>query len=207
MLATRMRSAAGIVRAALWNSADKGANVTLSNGDRAAVKITAGFEAARSTILLENMHPSGKLYFEFDHTGLYSALMGIMNSSASLTAFVGSDANGWGYQWNSQPEFYHNGASTNYGNVGDPPNAVPFTAMLAINLNNQKMWAGADGVWRASGDPGADTNEMGFGTAIPATGGYLAFSGQGDGATGQASDIRTQWAYTPPDGFTFIGAI
>lgn len=179
----------------LWNSADKGASVTLSEGDRKADKAGSGFSAARSNVSLDTL--PAKIYLEFDLLTAYAAILGIGTASASLSSYCGSDANGWGFQWNDNPVFWHNGSPTAYGS---PAGAVNSIGALAIDRTAQKMWAAVDGVWFNSGDPAAGTNNMAFSTAIPSTGGFLMYSGQ----DGQSVRIRSAANYTIPSGFTFV---
>jgi len=77
---------------ATWNPADKGAGMTLSGSNLTA---TVGTPAmVRSTI----GKSSGKWYWEVTRgSGSSDNVIGIANSSAGLTSYVGSDANGWGY--------------------------------------------------------------------------------------------------------------
>lgn len=179
-----------------WNSSDKGASVTLSNSDRTMVKSGAGFQSVRSVQLLRNLGP--KLYFEVSLTVTYAAIIGIANASATLTNYVGSDANGWGFQFNATPTFYNNGSGTAYGSAAGSAGSI---GMIAMDLVNQKMWAGVDGTWLNSGNPDSGTNNMGFGTAIPATGGYFAAASQLDET---ATILLTRTYTTNATSFLFV---
>lgn len=75
-----------------WNSADKNAGITLSGGDLIMTNAGSdGYRLARSVA----GKSSGKYYFEAVLTGGDSLNegIGIANSSASLSAYAGSDSN------------------------------------------------------------------------------------------------------------------
>ncbi len=85
--------------ATTWNPSDKSTNVTLSNGNLTYLKTAAATHdgTCRATI----SKATGKWYWEVLIVniagGNSESAGGIANSSAPLTNYVGSDANGWGY--------------------------------------------------------------------------------------------------------------
>jgi hypothetical protein len=84
---------------ATWNPSDKWANITLSGGNLTATTTAAAWDAVRTTI----SKSSGKHYFEMTITaGTTWWIIGIWNSSATLSFYLWSDANGWGYYTNWQ---------------------------------------------------------------------------------------------------------
>ncbi len=79
-----------------WNSADKDADVALSGGDLVA-SVTAALGGVRGT-QGRSATDSGGFYFEIRIAGTDMIhVAGIGNSSAAITGYPGSDANGWGY--------------------------------------------------------------------------------------------------------------
>lgn len=93
-----------------WNIDDKNNNVTLSNNNLTANISSVG--SVRATIG-KNI---GKWYWEITTiTSDSTTMIGIGTSSANLTNFVGSDANGWAYYMNSGKK-YNNMTATTYGN-------------------------------------------------------------------------------------------
>ena len=57
---------------------------------------------------------SGKWYWEVTQLSANEILVGIANASASLTAYLGSNANGWGYN-SANGSKYNNGSGVAYG--------------------------------------------------------------------------------------------
>jgi len=84
---------AGNTPYATWNPSDKGANVTLSGGNLVAAT-TASTGTVRDTL----GKTSGKYYWEVLVGTVGTQELGIANSSATLSNYLGQDANGWGYQ-------------------------------------------------------------------------------------------------------------
>lgn len=93
---------------ATWNPADKGANIVLSNGDLSATNASLGsWHSVRATLAKS----TGKWQFEVTidaSVGAAAIAIGVANSSANISNYVGSDANGWSY-------YGANGNKTNSG--------------------------------------------------------------------------------------------
>lgn len=100
-----------------WNSADKGANVTLSQNDRIASCVNLHSVRGRVSAT------SGKRMFEFTQLFNNLPMLGVGQSNAGLTSFPGSDANGWGYFANDGNK-YNNNASSAYGAAWTPVGTV-----------------------------------------------------------------------------------
>jgi hypothetical protein len=99
--------------------------------------------------------PSGKWYFEVATLSVTNnSHLGIATTdSALITSYVGSTATTWGI-FLSDGNKRNNGSYTGYGSGfsnGD-------ICMIAIDLDNAKIWWGKNGTWFASGDPVAGTN-------------------------------------------------
>lgn len=109
----------------VWNSADMGPNVTLSNGDKTASKSGAGYQSVRGSV----GKSSGKRYFEI--TAVFAnvtnnLLVGIADASFTLSGRYLGESNAGakksaGYWW--QGQFYRNltntassASVTGYGN-------------------------------------------------------------------------------------------
>jgi hypothetical protein len=87
------------------------AAATVSQGNLQVDWTTTGQGSILSTIAMT----SGKWYFEGTVTGTNTReVIGIVNSSAATTTYVGGDANGWGY-FSVNGQKYNNGSATSYG--------------------------------------------------------------------------------------------
>lgn len=107
---------------------------------------------------------SGKGYFEVGLTAgsdLSHLMLGVADSSATLTNYVGSDVHGYGLQPGSgSGSVYHNGGSTTnlYGTA-----TVGQTVGVALDITNSKLWFwnSASGNWNnaaiGSQDPANNT--------------------------------------------------
>ena len=83
---------------ATWNPSDKSADITLTNWNLTAENTWTGWDWVRSTI----SKTSWKWYWEIIIDSWWiESISGIANSSATLTHFLWSDVNGWGYYGNN----------------------------------------------------------------------------------------------------------
>lgn len=92
---------------ATWNQFDKAANIALSGGDLTTTRSGVGPASVRGTI----GKSSGKWQFQvkcISTTGVFDIFIGLANSTASLTALPGSDANGWAIACDDGG-YYHSG--------------------------------------------------------------------------------------------------
>lgn len=135
-----------------WNSSDKGANITLSNGNLDATGAT-DFDSVRATVGRSN----GLRYFELLATAVSgtNVIVGIATSGADLTTWVGNSASGAGHQSNGTD--YVNGPTL----VNDPTTSIVTNDVIsfAVNFVTGKAWIGINGTWLSSGNPAAGTNE------------------------------------------------
>lgn len=91
------------------NPLDKGAGVTLTNGNLNYAVSNGAVDSVRGTIGVA----SGKWYWECQTTGTDQEVFGIANASASTNTYVGGDANGWGFGTSGNK--YNNNTATSYG--------------------------------------------------------------------------------------------
>lgn len=106
--------AAPMASYATFNPADSGSNITFSSGNLIIAKNTAdAHRMARSTTSVS----SGKYYWEVLISqiggGGSPIFVGVAKSGATLTNFLGQDANGWSYAADGLK--YTNGANVAYG--------------------------------------------------------------------------------------------
>jgi len=134
------------------NPLDKGSSGTMADGNLSWSYGSASWQVSRATMALPS---TGKWYWEVPITSLTSYVeAGVATSSASLSAYIGNDANGW--SWQSNATKLYNGTGTSYGTSA----SVNDVLMVAVDRGSSKIWVGRQGTWLASGDPAAGTNEM-----------------------------------------------
>jgi hypothetical protein len=173
-----------------WNPSDKAAGITLSNGNLTAAANTTAYDVVRAVKGLS----SGKWYWEvhFD-SGSFSAV-GIATASASLSSNLGSDANGWGYNYSGT--VLNNGSTlvtvSSYA-IGDYVN-------VAFDADAGKLYFGKNGTWQNSAVPSSGTGAVATGlTSGPY---YAAFSnGSSVACTDTANFGATTFNNTVPSGF------
>jgi hypothetical protein len=140
-----------------WNPNDQGTTHTLSNGN---LTVTYGgvWPAIRALIPIA---AGEKKYFEIVQdvlAGSYGPMFGVMTAAASLNNYPGSSHEGWSlYHINTWAEAYHGGSrrAGSWQNSGQ--GAVN---MVAVDLVNNMIWFGSNGVWYDSGDPANASNPM-----------------------------------------------
>jgi len=174
-----------------WDPGNKGANISLSNGNLDASNTTAGFQSARSSI----GKTSGKCYAEVTVTASTATniIIGFLNQTASLSTYVGNSANGRGLQNNGSN--YVNGwtagsAGGSYGNV---------VIGLAFDLGTGNGFIAVSNTWQGSSNPVTQTNP--WVTGLSAT----VYIGGSLGTTGNTVRLGTrtsQFTYSPPSGYT-----
>ncbi len=135
----------------VWNENDKDSSIlVVENGTLMRGTATNSYRSVRATQSVS----SGKWYWEYTVSNVASnCMMGIGNSSALLTHYVGQNANSWGLYQNGN--LYYN-AGTHSSGLGSL--SVDDVIGIAINLDhpyNKKMWVSKNGVWM--GDPEAGT--------------------------------------------------
>jgi len=151
-------------------------------------------------------------YFEVKlGTGISSAntMVGIANSSESLTNFVGVDLNGIGWEWNNG-NININNAHTNTNFVTGVANDV---IGFAVDFTNQKLWVKNithNGGWNndviANQNPA--TNTGGYSIAGLNAGPYFIMADVG-AVNGESLSLNTGPTFnisTPPSGFTAWGS-
>jgi hypothetical protein len=178
----------------IWNPNDKGVNITVSNKNLSATGSGAAWYTVRTTV----SKTTGKYYCEMvpaaSNSGEY-CLVGIASADASLSTYVGNDIWSWGW-WGkiSGPLYYHAGSGTS---------AVGFTngdvIMIAIDIDNDRIWFGKNGTWNGSGDPAAGTGAQY--SDVDITTWYFATTLQSNGSV-TINCGQLPFTYTPPSGFS-----
>lgn len=178
-----------------WNPNDKGANVTLSNGDLTASStgVSGNGLIVRSTTGKTN----GKWYWEITvgSTNPSRNLNGVLRSTTALASFLGAYPTSWSYYGDGRK--FTNFSGTAYGSSYTAGDVIG----IALDLDNGKIWFSKNGTWQNSGDPAAGTGEAFSGLSGTI---HAGFSNDASGNTTNATANfgATAFAYSPPSGFT-----
>ena len=167
---------------AVLNPLDKGANVSVTEGNLLATISSTG-----GVVLSSIGISSGKWYWEMTRNGGADCVIGIANSSVSRTAYLGSDANGWGYI-GSNGNKVNNGSSASYGS------SYATNIVIGVALD---MDSGTVTFYR---------NNVSQGTAYSSLTGtiYAAFGTGNNTDSVYANFGQRPFAYTPPTGFVAL---
>lgn len=199
----------------VWNSLDKTASVTLSNGDRTA-QATAANQGVRGNI----GKASGKWYFEIVNgpttrwSGTGTAyIFGIATASFVTLGSTGVGlASGSAGVENRVDNYQLNGGGAVAANP-DPGSGATLDSvfMFAVDLGAGNMWIGVNGTWGGVGgvvgDPAAGTapSLSGLsGTYFPCA--SLSPGGGGNNGFATLNASATQCTYAAPSGFSYWGS-
>ena len=99
-----------------WNPSDKNALLSLDEADKRAYSTTSGTWRGVRSATSFTTGGVGDLMIEVERLASANVIVGFMKSTGSLadSAFVGSDANGWGY-YASNGNKFNNGTGSAYG--------------------------------------------------------------------------------------------
>lgn len=134
----------------LWNAADAGSGIVLSDGD-----LTAASSGGWYIVRANAYDASGKRYFEValpDSPNVY-VIVGVASLNVPLSGYVGGTADGWGYQTGG---YKRNGGGYEAGYGGGE--SAGDTLMCAYDLDAGAIWWGRNGSWFAGGDPETGAN-------------------------------------------------
>jgi hypothetical protein len=187
--------------AVIWNSGDASANITLSGGSLVATTTSATQGAVRGN----TSSASGKIYAEFTITNATGTLwsVGFANSTASLSAALGSNTNSVVLQPNQTGRAFFNNASlgTDYAGIAG------LTVCIAFDITGKLFWARYDnGYWNHSATANPATGTGGRSVATIAAGPYFPIfgdNGSGGSVTARFGDL--DFWFPPPSGFAGQG--
>tara|TARA_B100000427_G_scaffold895_1_gene854 strand:- start:653 stop:3106 length:2454 start_codon:yes stop_codon:yes gene_type:complete len=148
---------------------------------------------------------SGKYYWEVIVDSLSSANIGVATfppKLGSLTADLGADNFGWGYENGGNKK--NGGSSSSYGNSYTTGDVVG----IALDLDNKAIYFSKNGTFQASGDPtsGASKTNAAF-TNSDNSFGDVAIAPIVGLHTAGTANIRFQdsaWSHPPPTGYSAI---
>jgi len=177
----------------MWDSGYKGANITLSNGDKTFIVDLTNYNATRGTVFKS----SGKLYFELyiDDEVAGQGYHGICTNQMATNTYVGALTSGWSLD--GQSVLRHGGSTAsdlglNDGNV----------LGVAVDLDNGYVWFAVNNVWVNSGNPGTGANPAFTDSDISSNDIYPAGSGYAAGNSATIRGSLGEFTYSPPSGFS-----
>ncbi len=145
---------------ATFDPAAKGANATLSNGNRTLTDVASGSYGTASTTVPQS---AGLLYCEFVMDTIMGggdrACVGFTTSAGRTPTQVGDASTGWGYMV-VRGGYYHSASVNDLGHSGAQGDIV----MMALNLTTGNAWWGRNGAWN-QGNPAAGTSPIVTGVA------------------------------------------
>jgi len=196
----------------------------LEYGNRLAVGSVYWYSVFAS----KSMGSSGKYYYETrintdtGANGFPSCIHDAATASKNYTYYIGytTSSHGLGYgMYSGDGYYYTNGSSTAI--TGAATMSAGDIIMLAVDLDNNKIWWGENGTWYDSGAPASNTGgvsiqastEYVFGTSTSITEDYFVNFGQdstfgGDETAGGNTDTNGigDFKYTVPSGFQCLAS-
>lgn len=170
----------GPVAYTAWNPSDKSANLTLSNGNLSIATTNPG-GMVRSAL----GKASGKWYWEVTKNGGPDLVVGVAKAGANLSAYLGSDVNGYGYI-SSNGAKVTGGGTTGYGSTYTNGDVIG----VALDLDAGTLTFYKNGVSQ--------------GVAFTGLSGMI-HAAEGTTNTGDACTANfgaTPFVYSPPSGFS-----
>lgn len=163
-----------------WNPSDKSANVTLSGGNLSVSATDPNPGNVRGTA----GYATGRKVFKYTITLAPDTVLGIANSTCTLTAYAGADAGGVAYNSNAGV------VDCNSVSIGTAATSTNGDVLLvAVDFALKRIWFKVNsGNWNNVGGNNPDTNTGGFtytstGTMFPLWGGGGAGGGLTDSGT------------------------
>lgn len=181
------KTSGGAEQSAQWNSADKNASITLSNGDRDA---TGGSLVSVRGLLGRS---TGKYYFEIVLlTSVGSVWIGLGSSGANLASYVGNSASSAGLAsgGNTVNTWTKDQAGTFAVSVND-------VLGFAVDMTAGHAWVSKNNSWQLTGDPAAGTNQW-----ISGLSGAVYPMASPAAGTSRINTKTAELSYSPPSGFS-----
>lgn len=176
-----------------WNPSDKDTGNTLTDSDRTSTQAASNSGGVRSTAYLS----TGKWYVEITVTNDNRYRTGVANSSYAVSANPGDTANSWTFRGGDGAKYHNATADTAYWGT---PTSSGDTLMIAVDVDNTRIWWGVNGTWCGSGNPATNSNP-GY-TNLSSSVALLFGSNASSGTKVNTLKQLGSYAYSPPTGFT-----
>jgi hypothetical protein len=175
-----------------WDPSNKGGSIALSNGD---LSITDTVNEGANCRAIQGI-ASGKYYWEITVNTLGNGhYLGVSNTSLGLTTEVQTSSNGKMVRLNTGNKINGDGGGSAYGSAF----IANDVCMIALDMDNGKIWWGKNGTWFNSGDPAAGTNAAFTGLSGTL---YPTWSNMSSGSPAATANFgATAQTYSAPSGF------
>lgn len=177
-----------------WSTSDKNAGMTLAEDK---LTVTAGAGSSWQAIRGDTGKTSGKWYAEISPKafGTGYAFVGISDTALTLGNYCGSSTGSYGW-WNTNTELRNAGTTADSGRDFSTSDVI----QIAWDMDNRRVWFGANSTWLNAGDPAAGTNQsLNIGSTTLAM--HLCVSMWGGGQV-IANFGQSSFVYSPPAGFS-----
>lgn len=182
-----------------WNSADKSANISLSNGDLTATATSASDGGVRGT----SSKSTGKLYVEFTvgaNFGTADGSFGITTGSSNLATIGVNGASGF-YVYQQSGNIWASGSSTGKSLGGYTTGDV---VSMAVDFTNMRGWFRKNGGnWNNDGtaDPATNTGGVDISGTFGSAAAYLVQTSNNNGAAATLNCGAQSLSRPMPSGF------
>lgn len=182
-----------------WSPSDKSGFVTLSNNNMTAAGNSSGWTSVRST----KSQAAGKYYFETTFTGGDQRLyVGLANSAASLSNYIGSDNNGIGFACNGNT--FSSSVVLSGATLAVLPNAANGDVIcIAADLSSKLLWVRINGGnWNNSASANPATGAGGISFSSMNAGPYFVGASPYTATAIATLNAAGSFAYAIPSGFS-----
>ena len=186
------------VAATTWNPAAIGTGITLTNGNLTANPTSvSGWTSGRAT----TSKASGKWYFEvtIGASGTNTNVeIGVMNSGATLSSYIGSDTNGFGI----------GGSPTSYQICGSSGGVTSFNYSngavigIALDVTNRLIYYSINGTWAPSQNPSGGTGGQSLSACSLSSGFFPGVAFFATTANTLTGNFGPSFSETVPTGFS-----
>ena len=139
----------------IWNSADKGANINLTNGDLTVAQVGGAWNSVRAVAY----KTTGKHYFEITCGNLTPQSYcgpGVVTNAAAMSSYFPTHTDGHSYYGNSGNAWNGNAVSA-WGDTYTDGDVLG----IAVDLDNSVIYFSKNGVWQNSSDPESGASKTG----------------------------------------------
>lgn len=181
-----------------YDSAHKGAQVTLSNGDLTATHSSSGLDNTTYSTVAHSSSLADKFYIEFTvttYTGGNDIGIGIDSVNTTTADYFYKNATGYAY-YGLTGNKWNNNAAGGYGATYGSGDIIG----MAVDMVNRNIYFSKNGTWQNSGDPTSGATGTGKAYTFSAATYYFAVNTQNT-AVVTVNTGQTAFTYSIPSGY------